>query len=173
MKLNEAQQQNLELLFGRWLASLCLPIPLPGVTETEFTGKVLLPRVQEWVRGLGKPFLLVRGNGGLPPLPLIFDGMSFYPDIEVSAQDERYLGVEVKLLRSAADASGSLSKALGQTCVYQALGIRSVHLVLLDIRPGYRSGDPTFPTFLSGVSGGGVGIHWFVTSSGQLTCRKA
>jgi hypothetical protein len=171
VRLTPEQQLRLAALFRSWLSSLHLPIPDLTTSEPIYTGEVLLPRVEEWVRGLSKDFLLVRGDGGLPALPLIIDGMSFYPDVEVAAQSDRYLGVEVKFLRTAADATGSLSKALGQAAIYRALGIRSVHVVLLDVRPGVRLDDPSVDGFLAQVRTEDIHVHWYAPASGVLIQR--
>lgn len=171
MRLDSDQQLRLAARFQDWLSSLELPIPQADTTETRYTGEVLLPRVQQWIRALGKDFLMVRGDGGAPPWPLIVDGMSFYPDIEVAAQTDRYLGVEVKLLRTAADATGSVSKALGQATIYRALGIQNVYVLLLDVRTGIPLQDSTVETFIAGILAEHLHVHWFAQSSGSMVQR--
>lgn len=106
--------------------------------ETQFTGKVLYPRVNEFVRGLGRKSLVVRSDGATAPHALVMADMVFYPDIEIVEFHSRFLAIEVKFLRDS-DPSGSLSKALGQAWLYQSLGFECAHLVLIDCRNGARN----------------------------------
>jgi hypothetical protein len=47
--------------------------------------------------------------------------MTFLPDAQASLGAQKILAIEVKILRDG-DPSGSLSKAIGQTFMYRALG---------------------------------------------------
>lgn len=127
---------------------------------------MILPSVSTWLAGLRKPSLFLRGDGGVPPRPVPGYGSFFYPDIEIGAFAHRYLAAEVKFIRDS-DASGSISKALGQALVYRAAGISVVFVILVDCRSRGRSssdGDGVFEDLARKFS-----IHIVYKSSSQST----
>lgn len=101
--------------------------------ETAFTGTVLLPRVQDWVRTLGHRTLSLRADGGSPPGSLSVAGMDFVPDMEFREYESKLLAIEVKFLRDT-DPSGSLAKSIGQATLYRALGFKFSYVLIVDCR---------------------------------------
>lgn len=101
--------------------------------ETAFTGTVLLPKVQDWVRTLGHRSLSLRADGGNPPGSLWVAGMEFVPDMEFREYESKLLAIEVKFLRDS-DPSGSLAKSIGQANLYRALGFRFSYVLIVDCR---------------------------------------
>lgn len=171
MKLEPEEEERLDALFVNWWLSQALPSPEPGQTEPSYTAAHLLPGVVEFVRTLERPFLMVRGDGGPPSLPLIIDGLSYFPDLEIVAPRSRYVAVEVKFLRDL-DPTGALAKAIGQGVLYRSLGVRRSHIVLIDLRQGRDSTiDKSGLELMDSVRGLGIAVHWFVPSSGGLRVR--
>jgi hypothetical protein len=96
----------------------------PGQLERTVTKNIVAPIVRTYLDNIGASTLVLRHDGQLQPRPLIRHGMSFAPDLDISRLNQRCLAIEVKILRST-DASGSLTKAIGQTFSYKALGYES------------------------------------------------
>jgi hypothetical protein len=69
--------------------------------------------------------------------------MTFLPDAQASLGSQKILAIEVKILRDS-DPSGSLSKAIGQTLMYRALGFEMALGLIFDNRTRKHSGleDP-------------------------------
>lgn len=95
-----------------------------GQLERTVTKNFVAPIVRTYLDNIGASTLVLRHDGQLQPRPLVRHGMSFAPDLDISRLNQRCLAVEVKILRSN-DASGSLTKAIGQTFSYKALGYES------------------------------------------------
>ena len=170
--LDTDQIGKLESLFLEWIQSQEFPAPRGDQPEPSYTGDVVLPRVEEFTKNLGKDFLVVRGDGGVPPLPLTIDGLQFFPDLEIVSFTDRYIALEVKILRGG-DFTGALTKALGQALIYRTLGVRDSHVVLIDHR--YTSSkihDPLLGNWLNSVKGLGIHVHWFSPSfGGTMRCQ--
>ena len=131
--LNDRQLRNLIRIAEGWVKEIEVEaISLSG-GETAFTGDVLLPWLQKKVSTLLKPELYVRGDGGPPVQPLIWEGMTFYPDLVVVSAHEKYLAFEVKILRDG-DPGGALTKAIGQTSLYARLGYNATFGLIFDQR---------------------------------------
>jgi hypothetical protein len=97
---------------------------LPGQLERSLTKHEVAPVIRGYLDNIGASTLVLRHDGNLQPRPLIRHGMSFAPDLDISRLNQRCLAIEVKILRNS-DASGSLTKAIGQTFSYKALGYES------------------------------------------------
>ena len=127
---------QIEILFSKALDSIitnALPLPREGEKETAFTQRVILPFVTEWVKTLNVGGLHVRGDGGLNPLKVVWDGISLYPDVSVMQFHDRLVSYEVKFLKPE-DPGGSLTKAIGQTLMYEKAGFASSIGVIVDCR---------------------------------------
>lgn len=170
--LDDDQIEKLELLFASWVQDQELPQPRVDQPETNYTGEVILPRVEDFTRNLGKDFLVVRGDGGVPPLPLTIDGLQFFPDVEIVSFTDRYISLEVKILRGG-DFTGALTKALGQALIYRTLGVRESHVLLVDSRStSQKIHDPLLEKWLESVKGLGIHVHWFSAAyGGGLECH--
>lgn len=104
-----------------------------GQQEREFTKEQVGPALQKFLNDTLRSQITLRFDGELSALPLIRYGMKFYPDAQLSFRTQRILSVEVKIIRDS-DASGSLSKAIGQTLMYRALGYECSIGLILDAR---------------------------------------
>lgn len=131
--LNDRQLDNLVRLAEGWIKELEVDSSSLNSGETSFTGEILLPWLQKKVSALLKPELYVRGDGGPPVQPLIWEGITFYPDLAVVTAHEKYLAFEVKILRDG-DPGGALTKAIGQTSLYARLGYRATFGLIFDQR---------------------------------------
>lgn len=88
---------------------------------------------------LGERQLVIRYDGKLNPRSMMRHGMNFLPDLEVYLYSQKCIALEVKILRDN-DASGSLSKAIGQTFMYKALGFEIAIGLIFDARTKSRAG---------------------------------
>jgi len=116
-----------------WVTRLAISGKSAETDEKKFTSEVLLPQLQEFVNSLKKPELYVRGDGGPSVIPLVWNGISFFPDMSIVSSHEKYVAFEVKVLRDS-DPGGSLSKAIGQTFLYRKLGYVSSFGIIFDLR---------------------------------------
>lgn len=135
--LSENQLANLSKKFASRLDTLEWRSPLEGESEPTYTGSVLLPSATTLIAEVETPGLVVRADGGVAPRPVSLVDVSFYPDLEIAYFDARSLAVEVKFVRDA-DATGSISKAIGQALIYRSGGFPWVHVVLVDCRTRRR-----------------------------------
>ena len=134
--MNSLTDSQIEVLFSKALDSIIanvLPLPGEGEKETAFTQRVVLPFVTDWVKTLNVGGLHVRGDGGLNPLAVVWDGISLYPDVTVMQFHARLVSYEVKFLKPE-DPGGSLTKAIGQTLMYERAGFASSIGVIVDCR---------------------------------------
>ena len=131
--LNDRQIRNLIRISEGWIKEFQVDATDLNVSETAFTGHILLPWLQKKVSILLKPELYVRGDGGPPVQPLIWEGITFYPDLAVVSAYEKYLAYEVKILRDG-DPGGALTKAIGQTALYSRLGYSATFGLIFDQR---------------------------------------
>lgn len=133
MQLTDPQLKNLIELSGEWVRTLEVQTPPPLMGETTFTGTELLPWLRGKVSGLNKPGLYVRGDGGPAVQPLIWEGVTFYPDLTIVTELTKYLAFEVKLLRDV-DPGGAYAKAIGQATLYANLGYSYSYALIFDLR---------------------------------------
>jgi hypothetical protein len=138
--LNDRQLQNLIRIAESWVKEIEVDAAALRAGETAFTGDVLLPWLQKKVSSLMKPELYVRGDGGPPVQPLIWEGVTFYPDLAVVSAYEKYLAIEVKILRDG-DPGGALTKAIGQTSLYARLGYSATFGLIFDQRSSVARND--------------------------------
>jgi hypothetical protein len=131
--LDSRQLEKLVSIAESWIEEIEVEASSLSLGETAFTGELLLPWLQKKVSSLLKPELYVRGDGGPPVQPLIWEGITFYPDLTVVSAHEKYLAYEVKILRDG-DPGGALTKAIGQTALYAELGFRASFGLIFDQR---------------------------------------
>jgi hypothetical protein len=114
-----------------------------GQQERSLTKNQIGPALKEFVTKLGISQIVVRYDGDNPVRPLLRHGMTFLPDAQASLGSQKILAIEVKILRDS-DPSGSLSKAIGQTLMYRALGFEMALGLIFDNRTRKHSGleDP-------------------------------
>jgi hypothetical protein len=104
-----------------------------GQIERSLTKKQIGPALNKFVESLLVPQLLVRYDGHKTVKPLLRHGMTFLPDAHVTLGNQKVAALEVKILRDG-DPSGSLSKAIGQTYLYRALGFEMSLGLIIDAR---------------------------------------
>ena len=119
--LDERQIETLAQLCNSWIHELTTPASELENGETSFTGAYLLPWLTKKVSDLNKPGLYVRGDGGPAVRPLIWEKISFYPDLAIVEGETTYIAFEIKILTNL-DAGGGLTKGIGQTALYSNLG---------------------------------------------------
>lgn len=107
--------------------------PLESEKERGYTGRVLLPWLQQWVRNLNHPGLYVRGDGGPGIAPVTWSGIQLFPDLAIVEGTAKYLAIEVKLITDV-DPGGSVTKAVGQTVLYGQLGYLDSIGMIFDAR---------------------------------------
>ena len=157
--LSAEQQQALIRNTREWVADLRVPRGSLGNSEVTFTADFLLPKLRSFVLGLLKPDLYVRGDGGPSVQPLVTLGVTIYPDMTVTAHEDRYLAFEVKFLRES-DPGGSLTKAIGQSVIYGELGYTHSFGLIFDLRESrFHGDDVTWKQLL--LSTGNSEVHIF------------
>lgn len=136
--LTDSQQRK---LFEKLTESIKLERfepPRDSEREPDFTGRVLLPWLTIWVKGLNHPGLYVRGDGGPSVPPITWQGITIFPDLVIVDGPSKYVALEVKVI-SDVDPGGSLTKAVGQSVLYAKLGYENSIGMIFDIR---RSSKP-------------------------------
>lgn len=135
-------QGNLEKFFTKLVKhfqSIELEYEARGQLERSLTKTQVGPALQEFVDSLAIPQLIVRYDGHKSVRPLLRHGMTFLPDAQVTLGHQKILAIEVKILRDG-DPSGSLSKAIGQTYLYRALGFEMALGIIIDARTHKHDG---------------------------------
>lgn len=120
MILEPFQLSNLIQLTSEWVSGLKIQDVDNELGEVLFTGNYLYPKLKLHVESLFKPGLYVRGDGGPVVQPLVWENISFYPDLAIVTATNKYIAFEVKILREI-DPGGFLTKAIGQTVLYSHL----------------------------------------------------
>lgn len=134
--MNSFSENKVSLLYLKTRETLSQhlwPLPLQDEKETNYTQRVVLPFILDWVKKLNEQDLHVRGDGGLNPLPIVWDEISLYPDVTVMVFHNRLLAIEVKFIRNE-DPGGSLTKAIGQTLMYEKAGFANAIAIMFDSR---------------------------------------
>jgi len=124
---------RLRELSVEWVLELEITKEMMLDKEVPFTSEVLLPWLRRKVKGLNKPGLYVRGDGGPAVHNMHWHGFDFYPDLAIVQDNFKLIGFEVKLIRQN-DSSAPLTKAIGQTMVYSRLGFNFCHGLVFDLR---------------------------------------
>ncbi len=137
--LSEAKLDKLGKVTLDYLQRVDWEIPLAGQQERSVTNHSVGPAMEKLIAELREPQLVIRYDGKLQPRSILRHGMNFLPDLEVYLYTQKCIAIEVKILRDS-DASGSLSKAVGQTFLYRALGFEIALGLVFDIRKNKRSG---------------------------------
>jgi len=138
MNLTEDQLSTLSNFLSEILESLFLDNVELTVSENEFTASHLFPWVKEKINTLKKQGLYVRGEGGPAVQPLIWQGVSFLPDISVDFFSTKAIAFEIKIIRNS-DPTGSFSKAIGQTLIYSIAGYYQSFALVFDFRNPAKS----------------------------------
>ena len=132
-KLPEQQLEKLIQKTSTFLNETSLLPPLQTEKEPAYTKRVVLPAVSHWVTSLNAGALHVRGDGGANPLRVVWDDIVLYPDVTIMNFHERLISFEVKFIRND-DPGGSLTKALGQTLMYEKAGFAASYGIIIDCR---------------------------------------
>ena len=137
--LNTARLNKLQQLVQSGLESADWPAIKDGQQERSITHYFAGPVVDSVLQSIGERQLILRHDGAIAPRSIVRYGMSFSPDIEISLYSQKCLAVEVKILRDH-DASGSITKAVGQTFMYKALGFEKAIGLIFDARKRVKPG---------------------------------
>jgi hypothetical protein len=131
--LDEKQLGNLNRFCATWIRELEVPVSALKDGETAFTASFLLPWLTNKVASLNKNGLYVRGDGGPSVRPLIWEKISFFPDMAIVEGESTYISFEVKVLTNN-DAGGALNKGIGQTAMYANLGYTNSYGLMFENR---------------------------------------
>lgn len=112
--------------------------PLKGEREPQYSGRVIVPRLQ-WLKSMERDFsAVIKGDGpgqqGCDPVFL--GGKKFIPDISVIGQSGSRLAIEVKYFDGSA---AKLKEALGQAVIYLAGNYDTARVLLVS-----QSGKASF-----------------------------
>ena len=138
-QLSQSKLDKLSAITVEYLKNVDWVLPVVGQQERTVTNHSVGPAIENLIEGLREPHLVLRYDGKLNPRSILRHGMNFLPDVEVYMFTQKCLAIEVKILRDT-DASGSLTKAVGQTFLYKALGFEIAIGLIFDIRKNKRSG---------------------------------
>lgn len=105
----------------------------PNRQERWVTKHLVRPVVKKTLDNIGERRLLLSSDGETKPRQINRFGMTFSPDLDVTFLSQRCISFEVKLLRDS-DASGSITKALGQSIIYHELGYSYSLCLIFDCR---------------------------------------
>ena len=131
--LDEKQIAKLSHLCESWIRELEIPSSFLQNGETSFTSIYLLPWLTRKVTDLKVPSLYVRGDGGPSVRPLIWQEISFYPDLAIVEGENTYISFEIKILTDVDPGSG-LTKGIGQTALYSNLGYKKSYGLFIEQR---------------------------------------
>jgi hypothetical protein len=134
MALTTPQFENLLSITREWVRALAVPSDIASLSEEDFTATHLFPWLRGNVDALNHSGLYVRGDGGPSVHPVYWEGISFYPDLEIATNVDRHIAFEVKFLRKGTDSGGALAKAQGQTSIYSTYGYRYSFGLIFDLR---------------------------------------
>lgn len=139
MLLSEARLEKFFLKLVEHFQSIEIEYEAKGQLERSLTKSQVGPALQIFVDSLVMPQLIVRYDGHKSVRPLLRHGMTFLPDAQVTLGNQKVAAIEVKILRDG-DPSGSLSKAIGQTYLYRALGFEMSVGIIVDARTRKHEG---------------------------------
>lgn len=139
MQLSEARLEKFFLKLIDHFQKIRIDYEVKGQLERSLTKSQIGPALQNFVNSLMMPQLIVRFDGHKAVRPLLRHGMTFLPDAQVILGNQKVAAIEVKILRDK-DPSGCLSKAIGQTHLYHALGFEMSLGVIVDARTKKNDG---------------------------------
>ena len=137
LSLSRASVLRLFGIVNEQLRSAALPAPAARESEEKYTDRCVLPVVRSVVERTRISHLLVGGHHTGINRPVRYLGFDFHPDVLVIYRGQRLLAYEVKFL-AGGDASGALSKAIGQASIYGMHGYSASAALILDVS-GARS----------------------------------
>jgi hypothetical protein len=137
-ELNSDQLEKVFRVVESDLKGASWPRVDPRQQERSITQHVVRPVIETTLERIGEKRLLLGSDGLKVPKPILKFGMSFSPDLEIRFFHQKCIAFEVKVLRDS-DASGSLTKAIGQTLVYKNLGFEYAICLIFDARPRRNS----------------------------------
>ena len=132
--------------------------PLAGEREPQYSGRVLVPRLQ-WLKSRESGFsAVIKGDGpgqqGCDPIFL--GGKRFIPDISVLHQSGFRLAVEVKYFDGS---SAKLKEALGQAVIYLAGNYDSARVFLISVNGEAHFSDGDLARINSSIDGNRFVVH--------------
>ena len=131
--LKESELENFFKKVVTFFESASIEALAQGQQERSLTKNQIGPALKVFVTSLRIPQIVVRHDGDTAVRPLLRHGLTFLPDAQASLGSQKVLAVEVKILRDS-DPSGSLSKAIGQTLMYRAMGFEMAIGLIFDNR---------------------------------------
>ncbi len=137
--LSNSKLDNLNRITIEYLQNIEWEMPAHGQQERTVTNHSVGPAMEKLLESLREPQMVIRYDGALNPRSILRHGMNFLPDVEIYMYTQKCIAIEVKILRDS-DASGSLTKAVGQTFLYKALGFEIALGIIFDIRRNKRGG---------------------------------
>lgn len=113
-------------------------IPSQSESEPTYTGRVLVPKFEAFVRRVSEPNLTFRADKSSygRPKPIFFDNQPMYPDISFEYLGIRSVAIEVKYLEDQGF-SGSMATAIGQGLAYAAWGYEYSHVLMISKTGGF------------------------------------
>lgn len=133
LKLSNSRIGKLNALLVLFLQERDWPFVPASHLERSFTHREVGPALAEFLASINEKHFLLRFDGDINPRSILRHGMNFLPDAEITLFSQKCVAIEVKILRDN-DASGSLSKAVGQTFLYRALGFEIAIGLIIDSR---------------------------------------
>lgn len=117
--VTKGQALNLKNDLEQFILTEGISVPLKNEAEVGYTGRVLLPLVEQYCSAkFDKNSVIVRGDGAKLKAPVVsLLGGKFNPDISIQEHEKRVWAGEVKLLDHS-ELSSTIAKALGQTLIY-------------------------------------------------------
>lgn len=134
MALTERQLETLRTKVLTRLTEAALPQVLESETEPTYTGRAILPALEEMIRELNHPGLKLRGDGLERPDYVTLGHLKFTPDVAISHDHSREIAVECKFI-SARSVNNPVSTGIGQATLYRNLGYRLSMLILVESKP--------------------------------------
>jgi len=128
--LSEAQRTRLFNGLVEAIEEISWNEPLESEREPEYTSRVLAGPLLEYVQTRNHSSLILGFDGGNRPLPVVFDGQKFYPDLAIYDFGSREIAVEAKFLKQSSY-SGQLTTAIGQAMIYRSFGYFAAVIVLI------------------------------------------
>ena len=132
--------------------------PLKGEREPQYSGRVILPRLQ-WLKSMENGFsAVIKGDGpGQQGSDAVFLGAKrFIPDISVIHESGSRLAIEVKYFDGSA---AKLKEALGQAVVYLAGNYDSARVLLVSMNGAPHFSRSDLARISSSIEGTRFAVH--------------